>query len=1089
MYVQWLKRGRAHRRNGQPLDALQCFRRAMRERPPQPEAAFLAGEMLWHLGQLDDAMRTWRDTAEAHPRFLPAVHALSEAAVARGDFETAAAASERILALAPDDGRAQVVRAIALYRKGGSQRDEARDALSALAAADASWLGVQALGGSVALLLDQTEDAALTGRLAAAVGSAGIAARIDARLHAHICEWAASSGRDDGWFAAMLARTLAVDEHDALRRAARAAASSALATAEPLALAYAQLCIGAFRAGVPLQWPLRTAGRPRVVFVACSDRQLRLAEHVARALASSVDVALAGLQLGAIDSKVFSRTIALAEMPGSADARAIAAFDPDALVELCGLDAPLGPMLAQRPTRLVLTLSNLETRLPTPLVDESLESEDALIARLRALPCEATSSPDLSTVDAAWHDAVTSHQAGDVERASAGYAQVLAWQPQYVPALFLTAALARERGDLEHARAALATVLASAPQYHDARTAALGVATSMRDADAVAALAAAIEPGAPASLWRAAGEAWLALHRPEQAVECFRGALERDPSHADTHYNVGVALQMMRRPDDAARSYQRALVCNPELTAAHFNLGVIFTDGGNHAAAIAAFGEVVRRDPTHVAAQKHLCEALRNAGRIDEWLAQFRRFEAACPSSLTMAVHALEACHYAGDAAAIDRYLAGLAEDRYAVESDVELVDALEELLYLLLYFDVDPSVMLRLAETYDHAATHVYGEPLPRAVTRSPGRIRIGYLSADLRNHVMGKMMYQAIARHDRSRFDIRLYSTSSVSDAWTERFIAAADAFVPLAGLDDAAAVRRVAADDLDILVDLNTHTRGARPGILARKPARLAITHVASAGTLGLRAIDFKLTDAFADVPGASAYQLEPLLVMDGCVYPYRSIPAAREHVYRRETLGIAADAVVIAAFVNPLKLSRRCLALWRDVMKQVPKGVLAFSPFDNALRGVYLRLTAAAGIEPRRIVFVPASADDAVNQARYAVVDMVLDPMPFGGVNGTLEALDAGVPVVTLAGQRHGERSTFSILSNLGVTETVATTGREYIAIAARLAHDAVFRDHVRNAIRAGVARSPLTDMDLHTRSLEAAYVRALEERAPEALAQS
>jgi predicted O-linked N-acetylglucosamine transferase (SPINDLY family) len=93
------------------------------------------------------------------------------------------------------------------------------------------------------------------------------------------------------------------------------------------------------------------------------------------------------------------------------------------------------------------------------------------------------------------------------------------------------------------------------------------------------------------------------------------------------------------------------------------------------------------------------------------------------------------------------------------------------------------------------------------------------------------------------------------------------------------------------------------------------------------------------------------------------------------------------------------------------------------------------------------------------------------------------------VVTLAGQRHGERSTFSILSNLGVTETVATTGREYIAIAARLAYDAVFRDHVRNAIRAGVARSPLTDMDLHTRSLEAAYVRALEERAPEALAQS
>ena len=102
------------------------------------------------------------------------------------------------------------------------------------------------------------------------------------------------------------------------------------------------------------------------------------------------------------------------------------------------------------------------------------------------------------------------------------------------------------------------------------------------------------------------------------------------------------------------------------------------------------------------------------------------------------------------------------------------------------------------------------------------------------------------------------------------------------------------------------------------------------------------------------------------------------------------------------------------------------------------------------------------------------------MPFGGVNGTLEALDMTVPVVTLVGKRHGERTTYSILRNLGVTATVAQTGRDFVDIAVRLADDAAFRTSVRAAIAAGIVHSPLTDMAAHTRHLEAAYLAAISE---------
>ncbi len=143
-----------------------------------------------------------------------------------------------------------------------------------------------------------------------------------------------------------------------------------------------------------------------------------------------------------------------------------------------------------------------------------------------------------------------------------------------------------------------------------------------------------------------------------------------------------------------------------------------------------------------------------------------------------------------------------------------------------------------------------------------------------------------------------------------------------------------------------------------------------------------------------------------------------------------LGIPADTVVIGAFVSGLKLSRRCLSLWREVLERVPRAKLAFSPVNPGARALYLRLAAAAGIAAERLMFVPQGRDDAENQARYTLVDFVLDTMPFGGVNGTLEALDMGVPVVTLVGRRHGERTSYSILANLGVTETVAQSGREY-----------------------------------------------------------
>jgi protein O-GlcNAc transferase len=1057
-YAQWLSRGRAHQTAGRMIDALLCYRRALREAPDGADAQFHAGEIAWHLGHHGEAIAAWRRAVTGSPQHLPSWHALADALAAIGDLGASQDAVAHILALRP-----HVRRTRALQLMLSAATDDAPDA--ALAAAvrfNASW----------PLLL--------------------LAAVVLQRL---------APGRDSteslpALREASLRAAVTRDSEDALRRIALALAEAGRTDeSQPFADRYAEACRSLHRSTVPLLWPRRTAGAAlRIGLIAAPGRDDVGAAFRAGLAAAGLGTAVACTTLvGDSATAPFFATGLLSVAPETA-ARTLAMLDLDLLVDLAGVRLASGALLALHPAREIWSIEDRTTPVARALADRAfdaaaVESWTAALRERHAMVASVPASPITAAALATlWEGAVQAHQDGDVIAARGGYGRVLAAQPAHASAHYLAGALARSEGDSAAARAQFGAAIQAAPQYVDARVALITSLVDTGEAALAAAVARAgleLDPGAGA-LWRALGQAELAQGDAPGAVIAFEKALAYDPGNADAHYNHGVALQSMRKLADAARAYQRSLACEPDLFAADFNLGVIFDQQGHAGAAIAAFTKVIARVPGHVAAYKALAETLLASGRIDAWFANFDRFEQHCPAHLMLAVHALEVCAYRGDFAKLGRYLDGLRAGQFTADNADETLDALQQLLYLLHFFDVEPELLGRYARTHDALARKLYGEPWPRRTERRRGKLRIGYLSGDFRNHVMGKMMLEALRHHDHARFDVVGYATTHARDEWTARFESAFTRFQSLAALTDAAAAQRIADDDLDVLVDLSTHTRGARPAILARKPARVQITHVASAGTLAMSAIDFKLTDRYADTGHDEQMQIEPPLVMEGCVYPFRHIAPSAQPLFTRDALNVRGDAIVIGAFCTPLKLSQRCLALWRDVLARLPQALLAFSPLHPGLRGVFQGLAALAGIEPQRIVFVPQGRGDAQNQARYRVIDFVLDPLPYGGVNGTLEALDMGVPVVTLVGGRHAERTSFSILMNLGVTDTIAQTGGEYVDIAARLATDRAFMQAVRARIVAGLRDSPLTDGIAHTRHLEDAYVMALELRAPEAL---
>ena len=845
----WLVRGQAHQRAGRTVDALLCYREALAADRYAVQARFHLGEVLRELGRDGDAFDAWHTVLTLQPRHLPTLLAFGAAARRIGKTVESAEAFRRAVTFEP-------------------QSREARHglALTRLAAGDAeSYAEIQrSIDESVAFAEPEELERLL------------LAAPASLRKQALIGELAIHRGHGvPAWLAAMAAENAAARGETERAVAWLESAESEAATAPPevlrlLALAaaraapgspwparYAARCMALHAAVAPLAWPRRTAGEAlRVAYLIAPGRPLRIgaveidparylrevvAAHPRERIAAVVFDVGGPPSSGAVPAG--PGMTALGAAPGPAIAQRMAEADFDAIVDLAGMSSATGLLLAQRPARNVWTLDSLFAAHAAPLITERLPaprsaSDDDLHAHRRDIEgaLGAASAPELSSGVACaipatmmashWHEALRAHQAQDADAAIAAYRGVLELQPDFARARYLLGLLLRDRGNQADSVRQLTLAVRAAPGFVDARAALANLAREAGRCDEAIALCRdglAAAPGATA-LWRALGLSELARGRGNEARAAFDRALSLQPGDAETHYNRGVALQVGRKRRAAQNAYRRALALAPDLTAAGYNTGVVLRELGRPDAAIDAFECVIAQDPAHVAAHNALCETLHESGRIDDWLRAFRRFESNCPDALPLAVQALEACQYQADFAALDGYLARLRRGEFKPSSDTELVDCLETLLFLILYFDVAPGDVLELYREYAAAAPRVYGTPITLAPRRRPGRIRIGYLSGDLRDHVMGKMIWEEVRRHDRNRFELYFYSLSAVSDPWTARYRALGDHFATLADATEREAAGRIAADELDLLVDLATNTRGAKPGILALQPARV-------------------------------------------------------------------------------------------------------------------------------------------------------------------------------------------------------------------------------------------------------------------------
>jgi predicted O-linked N-acetylglucosamine transferase (SPINDLY family) len=588
------------------------------------------------------------------------------------------------------------------------------------------------------------------------------------------------------------------------------------------------------------------------------------------------------------------------------------------------------------------------------------------------------------------------------------------------------------------------------------------------------------------------------------ALAVYDRLIESNPSLAEAQFNRSIVLQRQGRFDDAANGFRAALQLRPRWTeallalgrlaflACHYreaeiwfqravdvapdsveaicNLGIAQSRQMHPARALPALQRARRLAPQHEVPWYELRRALNMLGRVDEAHRDFLDYErTAVPSARVACTGLATARRVAGDE--LERRYLSMALNWNYTANDLE---ALSDLLGILPYYDVPAQTVLALYETYDRLAQigRAGIDDLALPPDDPGGRLRIGFLSADLRTHVMGRIIEEVVARHDAEQFEIHLYSLMPIGgdDALTARLRQQASGFTPLCGLNDYDAARRIADDRLHILVDLMGHTTWAQPGILVWKPAPVIVTHLGYHGAIGLRQVDFKITDAIADLPDAGDFQLECPLPMAGSIIPLRR----SENI--QPTKRIAGSPIVFGAFVGPQKMSPRCLSAWARILDQVPDAKLVFSPQDATEQAIYRLRAQSFGIDPQRIEFLPMTLDDAQDRGRYAALDVALDAFPYTGGDSAACALAEGVPFVTLCGRRHAERVATSVLTHLGVTDTIARSEDEYVEIAVRLAQDRDWREQVVARIRAALPDHDAA-MTAYTRSLEAALREA------------
>ena len=666
----------------------------------------------------------------------------------------------------------------------------------------------------------------------------------------------------------------------------------------------------------------------------------------------------------------------------------------------------------------------------------------------------------------------------DLTAAATAFRQALSIDPAAPAGLRLRfAALLRRLGRSEDALAEAVTVLAREPG-HAVASIERAVALTMlgRPADARAALRAAFALASDDASLRLLCRHMLESNDAPAALGLLDDAVERLPGLAAPRVVRAEVKRACRDMPGALGDLQAATALAPDDADIAFALGDLLYAGARYEAATAAFLQALTLRPDWIEATSNLAIVRLTVGDIPSGLALLQHARALAPDRLQLSIDLLWArlgvCDWAG-----------LWDDfRGCTAACVTAGVAFPP--FTLLGFGIPPEEFQLWARAWAEAKAPpqpALTSAFPRLPRPANRRLRVGYLSADFKAHATATLVGALWRAHDRTRVETIGYNIGSLDGSGLGTAMAGAlDDFVDLTLLDDAAAAARIAADGLDVLVDLKGYTTESRPGILAFRPAPVQVNYLGFPGSMGTGLIDYIVADRLVAPPEHRTQFDEAVVHLPHSYQPNDPGRPGADLSARRADHGLPDDGFVFCCFNNTYKITPGLFGIWMRVLGAVPGSVLWLLGSNDLATDNLRREATARGVDERRLVFAPRTSLP-VHIGRMGLADLFLDTLPVNAHTTASEALWAGLPVLTATGPHFVGRVAASLLHAVGLPELATDDLGAYERLAVALAHDPGRLGALRDRLIQARATAPLFDIARYARHFEAALARMAERR--------
>jgi predicted O-linked N-acetylglucosamine transferase (SPINDLY family) len=647
---------------------------------------------------------------------------------------------------------------------------------------------------------------------------------------------------------------------------------------------------------------------------------------------------------------------------------------------------------------------------------------------------------DPTSAVAYYSRAETYKELGRTDEALASYDNALAINPGFVHASYRRAVVLQQSARLEDAIAGYDEVIRNKPDHFDAHAnKAFSLFSLGRHIEALASSDQAISlrpDQASAHLLRA--NALRALDRREAAAAGYERALSINPDDAVAHCDRGAILLLLRQMDEAFASFDRAISIKPDYAEAYF-----------------------RRGYTH-----------RMLNRFDCAADDYKVVATLAPDFELLAGARLEASLQVCDWREFDTLV---RETAAGIEKDARVSHP-----FIFMALMDSPRLQHKAARIWANHTCPADDSLGSIARRVRPPKLTIGYFSADLHEHPLGRLLTELIEIHDRSRFEVVAFSFGpKTHDESQQRLERAFDRFIDVrerSNLEIASLARGL---NVDIAVDLGGHTFGNRAGIFALRAAPVQVNYLGYLGTTGASYMDYIVADRTAVTPASERHFSEKIIYLPDSHQVNDRKRRIADKVFSKEELGLPPTGFVFCCFNTSYKILPATFAGWMRILKAVPGSVL-FLYAEHRGTEINLRLHAAEhGVDPQRLIFGERLPPPEY-LARYRAADLFLDTLPYNAGVTASDALWAGLPVLTLTGEAFASRIAASLLAALGVSELITSTQQQYEQLAIDLASNPHRLAEIRAKIQDNRLTSSLFDTPRFARNLEAAYL-AIHER--------